>query len=84
MPITKLRVQAANVMAKVISAAFKGLCRISFIVPWTLEINIEEEEWEKLCWIKLMLISPGIRKVINGKPKISSLILVPNIIDKIK
>ena len=48
MAITKLRVQAANVMAKVISAAFKGLCRISFIVPWTLEINIEEEEWEKL------------------------------------
>ena len=49
MAITKLRVQAANVMAKVISAAVKGLCRISFIVPWTLEINIEEEEWEKLC-----------------------------------
>ena len=73
--IITLLVQAAKVMAKVISPAVRGAYKISTILPWILPIIIEEEEWEKACCITCIAINPGARKVINGKPKTSPLSL---------
>ncbi len=68
--ITMLLAHDASVIAIVISAAVKGAYNISQSVFCILPIIIEEEECEKACWIIADIhISPGAKKVINGKPK---------------
>ncbi len=44
-----LLVTAANIIAKVTSAAESGANKVSIIFPCILPIIIEEEEWAKLC-----------------------------------
>ena len=43
------------------------------MLPWILEIMIEDEEWEKPCCIICIAISPGTKKSIKENPKTSPL-----------
>ena len=60
-------------IAKVTSPADNGLPIKSMILPIILPPNIEDDEWEKDCWITCMEISPGAKNSIKGKPKTSPL-----------
>ena len=60
-------------IAKVTSPADNGLQIKSIIFPIILPPNIEDDEWEKDCWITCIEISPGAKNSIKGKPKTSPL-----------
>ena len=60
-------------IAKVTSPADNGLPIKSIIFPIILPPNIEDDEWEKDCWITCIEISPGAKNSIKGKPKTSPL-----------
>ena len=70
-----LRVQAAKLVANVISAAVNGAYNMSTILPCIFPIIIDDEECEKACCITCIAINPGARKLINGTPKTAPLSL---------
>ena len=49
----------AKVKAKIISMLLRGGIKRSTILPWTLDINIEEELFIKAFWIIVIIINPG-------------------------
>ena len=69
----RLLVTAANIIAKVTSAAERGASKVSMILPCIFPIINEEDEWEKPCWIIDIAIRPGAKKLMNGKPNTSPL-----------
>ena len=69
MQIIKDLVTEASIIPKVTSAADNGLPIKSIMLPIIFPINIDEEEWEKACWITCIEISPGAKNIMNGKPK---------------
>ena len=56
----------ANIIANVTSVAERGANKVSIIIPCILPIIKEEDEWEKLCWIIDIAISPGAKKLMKG------------------
>ena len=66
--IIKDLVTEAKIIAKVTSAADNGLPIKSTILPMTLPINIDDEECEKACCITCIDMSPGAKKLTNGRP----------------
>ena len=61
-----LLLHAARIVAVTTSSADKGAEIVSKIVPWIFPIIIDEDEWENACWITLIAIRPGARKLIKG------------------
>ena len=67
--INNALVTAAKIIDKLTSPAERGAPTRSTILPITLPINKEEEEWENACWIICIAINPGAKNSINGTPK---------------
>ena len=67
--INNALVTDAKIIDKLTSPAERGAPIKSTILPITLPISKEDEEWENACWIICIAINPGAKNSIYGTHK---------------